>query len=320
MKDWASGLTILSAAFVGIVVVTMGLAAVIVPQAFRSIPDADPAASGAVAVDMTPQAVDQVPDAIGGMLTVTGDVEGSFVMDREDAEIGFEFDEEVGTARLEDGPYQLSGEDGRITFGVDPMVVDQIDYAGLSFYPDPADCEIAPGVLNPTLGIATAGLRCEEIADVRNNGVATFDGTIVAAGDVLGMRGDQPASGGSLAVGPTTIELPEARALLEPFGFDPETGLASLPLFGADTDSGLFLAYDPHTHELGLDSVVVSGESAEVPDGACSVTRSDIGLLNPRTSVVELSVECDAVDIPQLGSVPVEGALVVDLIGIDEPP
>jgi hypothetical protein len=49
--------------------------------------------------------------------------------------------------------------------------------------------------------------------------IESMDGTVMAAGDVLGMRGDLPPSGGSLAVGFTTVEFTEARLLLEPFGF-----------------------------------------------------------------------------------------------------
>ena len=320
MKDWAAGLTVLSLAFVGTVVVTMGLAAVVVPQAYSAVPSDDPAASGAVAVDMTPPPIDRVPQAIGGTLTVTGDAQGTFVLDREDAEVGFEFDDEAGTARLEDGPYRLSGDEGQITFEVDPLAVQQIDFDGLSFYPEPEDCELTAGVLNPQLGIASAGLLCEEIADIRDNGVVTIEGTLMAAGDVLGMRGDLPSSGGSLAVGSTTIEFSEARLLLEPFGFDAETGLANLPLFTADQESGMFVEYDPHTHELDVGSIIVGGETSEFSDGACSVARRDIGRLNPRTAVVELSVTCDAVDVPARGSVPVTGSVVADLIGIDAPP
>ena len=319
MKDWAAGLTILSVAFVGTVVVTIGLAAVIVPTAVGPRSSVDPAASP-VTVDMTPQPVDQRPEAIGGVLTVTGDVEGTLLLDREDAEIGFVFDDDLGLALLEDGPYQLAGDDGRVVFDVEPLVVEQVDYAGLSFYPEPDQCHVTPGVLNPVLGVATAGLRCVEIADIRDNGVVTIDGTIMAAGDVLGMRGELPPSGGTLAVGSTTVEFPAARMLLEPFGFDAATGLANLPLFTPDQESGLIVEYDPQTHELAIGDVVVDGESAELAPGSCSVARSDIGLLNPRTSVVELRVACDSVDLPALGSVPVDGTLVVDLIGVDAPP
>jgi hypothetical protein len=108
--------------------------------------------------------------------------------------------------------------------------------------------------------------------------------------------------------------------LLEPFGFDAATGLANLPLFTPDQESGLIVEYDPHTHELAVGEIVVDGESAEFGAGDCSVTRTDIGLLNPETSVVELAVACDAVDLPSLGAVPVDGTLVVDLIGVDAPP
>ena len=320
MKGWAAGLTILGAAFVGTVVVTMGLAAVIVPQGFRAVPSHDPAASGAATVDMTPPPLGSVPDRIGGVLTVTGDAEGTLVLDREDAEVGFVFDEETETARLEDGPYRLSGAEGQITFDVEPLAVAQIDVGGLSFYPEPDDCAITPGALNSQLGIASAGLRCEDITEIRDNGVVTIDGTILAAGDVLGMRGDLPSSGGTLTVGSTAIDFSEARLLLEPFGFDAATGLANLPLLTPDGESGLIVEYDPHTHELDVGSVILAGDSAEFADGACSVARTDIGILNPRTSVVELSVRCDAVEIPGLGSVAVDGSIVADLTGMDAPP
>ena len=321
MKEWAAGLTILAVAFVGTVVVTVGLAAVIVPGGIGSSSALDPDASSVTAVDMTPQPVDQAPTAIGGTLVLSGDLDETLVLDREDAEIGFNFDTETGIALLEDGPYRLVGEEGRVTFGVDPLVVEQLDVAGLSFYPAPDDCQVTPGVLNPALGIATAGLRCEEITDIRDNGVVTVDGTIAVAGDVLGMRGELPPTGGTIAVGTATIELPEARIFLDSFSFDALTGLASVPLFDDDSEAGLVLAYDRETHELSLSTVVAGPDaSAEVPDGACSVDRSDLGVLNPRTSVVELAIHCEELDVAEMGTVAVDGTLVVDQIGVDERP
>ncbi|HET9417634.1 MAG TPA: hypothetical protein VFP30_08870 [Candidatus Limnocylindria bacterium] len=319
MKTWAGGITILSAAFVGTVVVTMGLAAMLVPQSISLPTEPQASASDAVAVARTPAPIDQPPGAIGGVLTVSGDFQGSIELDREDAEIGFEFDPEAEIARLEDGPYQLSGSLGRITFARDPLAVEQIDYEGLSFYPDPEDCAITPGALNPALGIASAAVRCDEIIDIRDNGVITVDGTIQVAGDLLGLRGDLPASGGSLAVGAETVHVPEARALLEPFGFDAATGLASVAILNDGLTEGVILTYDPDTHELDIGSIIIGEESFEAPE-ACSVDRTDIGLLNPRTAVVELAVACDAIEVADLGSVPVSGSLVVDLIGVDAPP
>jgi hypothetical protein len=319
MKAWASGLTVLSAAFVGTVVVTLGLATMLVPQPIGLPTEADPSASEGRAVVRTPPPVDELPRAIGGVLTVSGDLEGSFALDREQADVGFVFDPETETARLEDGPYQLAGSDARITFARDPLAVEQIDYEGLSFYPDPEDCVITPGVLNAALGVASASLRCEEIADVRDNGVVTVDGTIHAAADVLGLRGDLPASGGSVAVGSDAVELDEARALLQRFGFDAETGLASLALLNDGMTEGVILTYDPNTHELDIESIIVDEQSIEAPEG-CVVARTDIGLLNPRTSVAELAVSCDAVEAPGQGTVAVRGSLVVDLIGEDAPP
>jgi hypothetical protein len=320
MKDWPSSVALLAASFAGMVLLTIGLATVIAPDRFSGTLDGDPRASG-VAVDVTPQPIDQVPTAIGGTLVLSGDLDETLVLDREDAEIGFNFDMETGIALLEDGPYRLVGEDGRVTFAVDPLVVEQIDVAGLSFYPAPDDCHVTPGILNASLGIASAGIRCEAIADIRDNGVVTLDGTIAVAGDVLGMRGELPPTGGTIAVGPTSVELPQARVFLDPFGFDALTGLASAPLFDDDSEAGLVLAYDRESHELSLSTIVAGLDAfAEVPDGACSVERSDLGVLNPRTTVVELAIRCDALDVAELGTVAVDGTLVVDLIGVDERP
>lgn len=320
MKDWPSSVALLAASFAGMVLLTIGLAAVIAPDRSGGAIGGDPIASG-VAVELTPQPVDQAPTAIGGTLVISGDLDETLVLDREDAEIGFNFDTETGIALLEDGPYRLVGEEGRVTFGVGPVSVEQVDVAGLSFYPAPEDCQVTPGVLNAAIGIASAGIRCEEISDIRDNGVVTIDGTVAVAGDVLGMRGELPPTGGTIGVGPATIELPEARVLLDPFGFDAATGLASEPLFDDDTESGIILAYDPETGELAVSTIVAGPDAfADVPDGACSVERSDLGALNPRTTVVELAIRCEALDVADLGTVPVDGVLVVDLIGVDGRP
>jgi hypothetical protein len=320
MKDWPSSAGLLAASFAGMVLLTIGLAAVIAPDRFSESLDGDPTASG-LGVEVTPRPVDQAATAIGGTLVVSGDLDETLVLDREDAEIGFNFDTETGIALLEDGPYRLVGEEGQVMFTVDPLVVEQVDVAGLSFYPDPADCQVSPGVLDASVGIATAGLRCEEITDIRDNGVVTIDGTIAVAGDVLGMRGELPPTGGTIAVGPATIELPEARIFLDPFGFDAATGQASVPLFDDDTESGLILAYDPEAGDLALSTIVAGPDAfADVPNGACSLERRDLGVLNPRTTVVALAIRCDALDLAELGTVAVDGTLVVDLIGVDERP
>jgi hypothetical protein len=146
MKDWASALSILGAAFVGTVLLTIGLAAVVVPGALDSSTTGEAAPSGASA-NLTPPPVDQPPTAVGGRLTVSGDTDGTLELDRDEAELGYEVDEETSSARLEDGPYRLIGDDGRITFQVDPLVVEQLEFDGLSFYPEPDECSIAPGVL-----------------------------------------------------------------------------------------------------------------------------------------------------------------------------
>ncbi|HUH17239.1 MAG TPA: hypothetical protein VMM85_04765, partial [Methylomirabilota bacterium] len=78
-------------------------------------------------------------------------------------------------------------------------------------------------------------------------------------------------------------------------------------------DSSLEFDYDHNHHELTLVYVEVDGGRTEVADGACAVSTREIGMLNPHTSVIEVSLHCGEVDVPGLGPVPIVGSLIVDL-------
>ena len=289
MNDWFRSLSVLGIAFVGVVGLTFGLAALIVPGSSGSAqaPSAAPDASGR----------QPVPDGgpvttVGGVLSVTGDGGGTFVLDREAL----------------NGRYALVGDNGRITFERDPLSVAQISFDGLEFFPEPDACVITPGERHDPTGVAGAHLRCEEIADVRENGVLTMDGTLGVASNLLGLRGDLPPPGGTVEVGDEVLLFETASittARLARYAGE---------LVAIDEAGALVLAYDNTTHALSLTDITIHGEGTVVPADACALSTTELGAVNAHTRLVALSIRCDAVAIVGLGTVPVVGDLLVEQI------
>lgn len=298
MPDWFRSAAVLSTAFVTVALVTIGLAAVIVPNPAASAQGSQPAVPGTSSGPL-PSVDPSNVTAIGGALAVTGDREATFVLDREAV----------------DNRYALAGPDGRIVFEGDPLVVTQVQYDGLEFFLDPDECTITPGERHDPTGVAGAHVRCEDIADVRDQGVVSFDGTVGLAADLFGLRGDLPDAGGSIAVGEETWTFDWARMTIPTgSGF---SGVFIGQLYDIEQEALVVFSYDAQNHELSLSEISFAGETSEVPDGACTVGTSDIGLLNPHTRVAEMTVRCAAIEVPTLGMVPIEGSLIVEL---SEPP
>ena len=298
MNDWFRSISILGIAFGGVVVLTFGLAALIVPGASGSAlapgaaPDASAGGRAPVAGPIT---------AIGGTLVVSGDRDGDLVLDRE----------EVGER------YALSGRDGQVTFeGGSPLTVAQISFDGLDFFVDPGDCELTSGERHDPTGVAGAHLVCEDIEDVRDNGVVTFQGHVGVAADLLGLRGDLPESGGTLELGDETLTF-QFAAMTIPSN-SRFSGIYAGTLYDPRTETGLTFTYDPQNHAMVLSELAYAAtQPVQLPASACSVSTNDIGLLNPHTRVAEMSIRCDAIEVPDLGTVSLEGTLVVEL---SEPP
>lgn len=299
MNDWFRSLTVLGTAFVGVVAVTIALALLIVPDPAVSSQAGSTAPPDAEATIGVPDTIGTVPTQVGGTLAVSGDLEAAFAVDRESV----------------DQRYGVIGDDARIFFGSDPLSVEQMSFGGLSFFPDPDECTITPGGFNGAIGVAWATLHCADLADVRGNGVVTVDGTIGLAADMLGMRGDLPPSGGSVEVGGETLEFSEARLFTARFPAFVGRGGYNMQL---EDESGtrLNFAYDPQTHALGLANVERDGVYNDVPADACAIDTREIGKLNPRTTVVEMSLQCVGVDFPGIGPVPIAGTLIVEQIDI----
>lgn len=302
MNDWFRSLTALGLAFVSVVIVTIGLALLIVPDPAVSSQAAGTAPLDADGTLETPDAIGAVPTHVGGTLAVSGDLQETFTLDREDT----------------DGRYGLIGDDGRVFFGNDPLAVVQMNLGGLSFFPEPDECTITPGALNAAIGVAWATIDCADLADVRGNGVVTVDGTIGMAADVLGMRGDLPPSGGSVDVGSETLQFSEAFLYIVPRmvprpGSDGRSATA-MQLTDQERDMTLSFAWDIQTHRLTLAHVAQGATGHDLPPDACSLATRELGRLNPRVTVVELTLQCGEVDFPGLGLVPISGSLIMEQV------
>ena len=294
MHEWFRSITALGAAFASVVVLTVALAALIVSA--PAVPPQPSDAAGPLPAASAPgdPGVAGIP-GLGGELTVTGDLEGTFVFNRP-----------------ADGPgYGLSGGDGRIFFDGTPLSVVQMNLGGMSFFPEPDACVITPGNLTNAIGVGKAELRCEELSDVRGNGVIALSGNIGLPLDLLAVR-ELPLPGGSVAVGPETWTF--SRATLEAWQLPVIAGTRSynLELVDEGTGSALNVTFDIETRGLTLVNVARDDAEATLPGDGCALGSDDLGHHNPRTTVIEVSFDCDGVEVPGLGAVPISGTVVVD--------
>lgn len=301
LRDDLRSLAVLGMGFVAVVIFTLGSAAVVQsrPAGPTPLPLGEAGAAGPVEVTREYE-IGAVPSEVGGTLAVSGDREGTFAVNRESS----------------DGRYGLIGDDGRIFFGSHPLAVVQMNFDGLSFFPKPGDCTITPGKLNADIGVAGAHLVCTDLADVRGNGVISLEGTIGLPGDLLGMRGDLPAAGGTVDVGDETLSFSEAYLYID-VGWQPVfVGDRAIAMQLTDEDRGMALgfAYGDQTHRLELAHVMRGDTVTDIGEDACTLGMRDLGKLNPRVTVVELTVRCNEVDLPELGLVPISGTLIVEQV------
>jgi hypothetical protein len=307
VKNWSTSLVVLAVTFVSALAITMGLVLLIVQdrESTTSTAPTETPVPGVVA--------DAAPSRVGGSLRVSGDQEGAFDLDRDSYDVGIEPDFERGFARVEFGRFGLTGDSGAIYFAPEPLAVEQIDFDGLAFYPDPDACTITPGELNPAIGVASARLECPSLTDIRDGGTVSLDGAIALPADLLGLRGDLPASGGEVPVGSETLEFSDGRLLVQQV-LSEETERQAMFLFGDDEQSSLGFERDPESQKIYLTYIVIDEELFDIDDDACGVGRSELGPLNPITTVMALSITCDNLDLGSHGVVSIDTTLVVDLI------
>lgn len=304
MNDWLRSLALVAMAFVAVVVATLGLSGVIVPQrpvTTGSAPD-DEAPSGAPFAE--PMATPGGIPGLGGALTVTGDYEGTVTLTSDS----------VAEA------YSLEGDDARIVFGDgSPATVEQASFDGWQFFPDEGQCSLTPGNLDNAIGIGFAELRCDDLEEIRGKGTVSFAGEIGMPIDRLAAR-TLPPTGGELTVGEETWTIGESYLATwqQPMigGVSDYNLVLRNETSAMDEDvrhpSAMNFLYDIETHRLAPATIERRGDEATIPDGACTLDRAELGMHNPRTTVIELTIECPAVDVPGLGTVGISGTVVVD--------
>jgi hypothetical protein len=285
VSDWFRSVTVLGIAFVTVIAVTSGLAIFIVPA-----PTVSSRASDAPSVDASGVAAPSVPGQVGGTITVSGARDEAFTLSRE----------------FTDGRYGLVGNEGRIYFDEDPLSVAQISFGGLEFILQPDDCVIEPGRRDDETGVADAHLRCESIEDVRGSGVVTLDGTIGIASDLLGLRGDLPPTGGTVAFGDRTVTFEEAEML------HPRITAFVGRLVDVEGVVALTLSYDGEARGLVINEVQTEGGLAEVAADACQLSTTEVGILNPHARLLELTIDCPSIDVPGIGLTTISGSLMVE--------
>ena len=291
VNDWFRSVTVLGIAFVAVIATTVGLATIVVPApAVSSQPSdgtggAPPPSEAASSGVATPG-----PGQIGGTISASGAESASFVVNREST----------------DGRYALVGDDGRIYFDEDPLSVAQVSFAGYEFFLDPDDCQIAPGARNDETGVAIANLHCEEVEDVRGKGTMTLDGDIGIAADLLGLRGDLPATGGSLTIGGEQVVFEDAEMLHPRF-------TAFVGQF-IDVDGTVYLtiSYDGDAHGLVLSEILFDQSNTEVAVDACELSTTEVGILNPHTRLLELTVDCPSLELANGATISISGSLMVE--------
>jgi hypothetical protein len=290
MGDWFRSVTVLALAFVGAVVVTIGLANVIVPGG----PSEPRTAAGGDDGGATPAAPVPTITGIGGNLTVSGDRDGTLTVTRESNE----------------GTYSLVGDGTRVVFqGSEPPVISQMSWEGLEFFPEPEACTITPGELDDEIGVGYAEVRCEGLADIRGGGTVDMAGTLGLALTTVG-ESDLPPMGGTVTVGDETWEFTEAFLFGFPVNLGPGTEDFNMVLTD-EANGSMRFRYDVQTHLLTLLNIERGGEASDLDAGACVLGTDELGRLQPTVAIVELAIDCPAATVSGLGAVPINGTLIV---------
>lgn len=292
MNDWLRSLTILVLGFVAVVVVTVGLANLIVPIASTH------------AGNERSQAGDGT-DAprLGGDLFMTGNREGTFNIHAPGTGMS------VGVGIGDDERLSLTGDGLRIAFEAEPLQVAQLSYDGLEFFPEEGDCMFTPGESENDIGIGMVELRCEELRDVRGDGVIGLVGNVGLPVSFVVERAF-PEAGGRVAVGDELWEFEDVPTFIfESNGGDTlQYSLHSVS--GFDVRS-FVIAYDFESGEAALVSVERDDSVTDLPEDACEVSRAELGEY-AQILVTEVLIRCASIEVPRLGAVPIEGTVIVD--------
>lgn len=291
------GFGVLAGTALAVVLMVVGLALLIVPD--------EPTFSEGLeeAAESDDGTVDFTPTAPGGQLEVTGAAEGTITLER--------------TAH---GPtYGLENSKTRIFFESDPLTISQMSYEGLAFFPEPEDCEFTEGEHNEESGLVAVQVSCPELVDIRDNGTITLEGVLALPADLV-IQVDTPGTGGTITVGDEEWEIVDPVLLVGPqfHGSNGGAGEITLALNPEDPSKGLSLHYDIEADHLSPGKVSYEGTATDLTPDACDIVSETVMVVNPQVEFHELTITCEDFEVPEMGTVSIEGTVVYEKFFVEE--
>lgn len=289
------GLGILGAAIGLVVLAVVGLAQL-------TVPDVPTFAEDLAGATETPEGgLDFVPTAIGGELVISGTSEGTISLDRQ----------------VEGPNFGLSDGQSRVFFDQDPFSISQLYFEDLAFFPEPEECGFTQGQHNEDAGLIAVQISCPELDDVRDNGTVSVEGYAALHANLV-IEVDLPDIGGTLMVGEETWEIVDPVLIVAPgFRGDPMTGLG-FALNPEEPGKGLRLSYDSETGVLSPSTLIYDEIAHELNSATCTITDETLLVVNPEAEINELTIDCENVDTPGVGTIEIEGTVVYQkLYGLD---
>lgn len=230
-----------------------------------------------------------IPTAVGARLEITGARQG--IVDLET---------DLNSGALEDSKT-------KIFFSSDPLAVDQLYYDGLTFFPEPDECEFTTGHHNEEVGLVALEMSCPELIDIRDNGSISVVGRVALPAEMVVELGI-PDTGGTVTVGTEEwIIVPEVGLTTgdeEIFGLEGNPGM---DLFSSDQENWIHLAYDHGTGTLIPETLTYQGELVDLGSAGCTLQSEQVMALGPESRIHDLTIDCEAVPLPGTGTVPMNG-------------
>lgn len=237
-----------------------------------------------------------VPQRLGATVEFTGDRPGELSTER--TGIGARADQ-----------YLIEGDEGRILLGPDDageLVVEQMSWQGLDFFPDADDCAFTPGPTNEELGLAAVRMSCPSIRDVRDTATVTLEGTAALPIDLVVER-DLPETGGTLQVSGDRQDTWRTASV---------SWRPGAPGSGADLvirGSGFTMRFTGDD-ELVASGLTTDGVQVDLATDACDVSADRVAALSPGADLVELTISCTGVDLTETETIDVSGVVVAERI------
>jgi len=273
----------------------------VVALALITVPDEPTFAAGLEeARDEGNASVDVAPVAMGGQFEVSGAAEGTMTLET-----------------VANGPtFGLDGGNATVFFESDPLSISQMSYEGLAFFPDPDDCEFTEGAHNEETGLVAVGVSCQELVDIRDNGTISLEGIAALPADLVLALGI-PDIGGKLTVGDEEWQITPNALIVGGFVSGGTDG--TVPGFRLESDNGnsIWIGHDQDSDTLFVATIFSGEELVEVPHDFCTVTSEELMVINPGAQIHEMGIDCQAVEVPGLGTVPIDGTVVYEKIAAE---